>query len=157
MGPLQFCLLIFLRIHRNPKQKWFLWGILDGSTNRVRPSRPILKICPFLTPAWNLNFSGTQCLHLKCYESAIWWFYQKFVSGMGLFQKSLTGIENFFLLRVPMNPKKDWKAQLERPHFFKVQSGKMKVDQNWMHPQKLFNLTIHIKRYSGPLREMKMH
>jgi hypothetical protein len=46
---------------------------------------------------------------------------------MGLFQKSLAGIKNFFLLWVPMNPKKDWKAKLERPHFFKVQPGKITV------------------------------
>ena len=46
------------------------------------------------------------------------------------YPSGFTGIENFFLFRVPMNPKKDGKEQLERPHFFKVQSGKMKVDQN---------------------------
>ena len=46
---------------------------------------------------------------------------------MGLFQKSLTGIKNFFLFRVPMNPQKDWKAKLERPYFFKVQLGKITV------------------------------
>ena len=44
---------------------------------------------------------------------------------MGLSQKSLTQIEKFFLFRVPMNPQKDWKAKLERAHFFKVQSGKI--------------------------------
>ena len=44
--------------------------------------------------------------------------------SMGLFQKSLTGIKNFFLFRVPMN---DWKAKLERPHIFKVQPGKIIV------------------------------
>ena len=46
---------------------------------------------------------------------------------MGLFHKSLIGIGNFFLFRVPMNPYKDWKAKLERPHFFKVHSGKITV------------------------------
>ena len=46
---------------------------------------------------------------------------------MGLFQKSLTGIKNSFLFRVSMNPQKDWKAKLERPHFFKVQPGKIQV------------------------------
>ena len=44
-----------------------------------------------------------------------------------LFQKSLTGIKNLFLFRVPMNPQKDWKAKLERPHFLKVQPGKITV------------------------------
>ena len=46
---------------------------------------------------------------------------------MGLFQKSLIGIKKIFLFRVPMNPQKDWKAKLERPHFFKVQPGKITV------------------------------
>ena len=44
---------------------------------------------------------------------------------MGLIKKSLTGIKKIFLFRVPMNPQKDWKAKLERPHFFKVQPGKI--------------------------------
>jgi len=39
---------------------------------------------------------------------------------MGLSQKSLTGIEKIFLFGVPMNPWRDWKAKLERAHFFKV-------------------------------------
>jgi len=39
---------------------------------------------------------------------------------MGLSQKSLTGIKKLFLFGVPMNPWKDWRAKLERAHFFKV-------------------------------------
>ena len=35
----------------------------------------------FLTPALNLKFFWAICLHLKCYESAILWFYPKFVAG----------------------------------------------------------------------------
>ena len=46
---------------------------------------------------------------------------------MRLFQKSLTGIKNFFLFWIPMNFQKDWKAKLERSHFFKVQPGKITV------------------------------
>ena len=34
----------------------------------------------FSTPAWNLTFFWAKCLHFKCYESAILWFYPKFVS-----------------------------------------------------------------------------
>jgi hypothetical protein len=46
---------------------------------------------------------------------------------MGLSQKSLTQIEKFFLFRFPMNPYTDWKAKLERAHFFKVQSDRITV------------------------------
>ena len=31
------------------------------------------------------------------------------------------------MFRVPINPKKDWKAKLERPHFLKVRPGKITV------------------------------
>ena len=46
---------------------------------------------------------------------------------MGLSQKSLTGIQEFFLFRIPMNPSKGWKAKLERDYLFKIQFGKMTV------------------------------
>ena len=48
MGPLQFCLPVFLRIHRNPKRKEFsnsYEGFLMAGTNRARPSQPTLKNC----------------------------------------------------------------------------------------------------------------
>ena len=41
--------------------------------------------------------------------------------------KNPSRIKKIFLFWVPMNTKKDWKAKLERPHFFKVQSGKITV------------------------------
>ena len=47
MGHLQFCLSIFLGIHRNPKQKVFFnscEGFLMAALT-ARPSRPILKNC----------------------------------------------------------------------------------------------------------------
>ena len=44
---------------------------------------------------------------------------------MGLFQESLTGIKKLFLFKVPMNPWKDRKAKLERPHSLKVQAAKI--------------------------------
>ena len=46
---------------------------------------------------------------------------------MGLSQKSLARIKKFFLFSVPMNPQKDWKAKLERAHFFKVRSDRITV------------------------------
>ena len=48
MGHLQFCLPVFLGIHRNPKQKEVsnsYGGFLMASTNRAWPSQPTLKIC----------------------------------------------------------------------------------------------------------------
>ena len=35
-----------------------------------------------------------------------------------------------FLYCFPMTPEKDWKAKVERPHFLKVQSGKITMWQN---------------------------
>ena len=46
---------------------------------------------------------------------------------LGLSQKSLARIKRIFLFRVPMNPQKDWKAKLERAHFFKVRSDRITV------------------------------
>ena len=55
---------------------------------------------------------------------------------MGLSQKSFKRIQKLFLYRVPMTPLKDWKATLERTHFFQVQSGRITVsstcpDKDW--------------------------
>ena len=36
-----------------------------------------------------------------------------------------------FLFRVSMNPWKDWKAKLERAHFFKVQPDKGQLISKW--------------------------
>ena len=42
-------------------------------------------------------------------------------------QESLTGIQQLFLFWVQINPYEDWKAELERAHFSKIQSGKITV------------------------------
>ena len=123
MSPLQFCLPVFLGIHRNPKKIipardfWnkshlstfiHLDKHLDGAWDKFwiksqngtfislqmkafGPKKFKLHtrvkinlksaILAFFTHAWNLNFWGAKCLHLKCFESAILWFYPKFVSG----------------------------------------------------------------------------
>ena len=46
---------------------------------------------------------------------------------MGLPQKSLTGIQEFFYFLFPRIPLKEWKAKLERTHFYEAQSGKITV------------------------------
>ena len=90
-----------------------------------------------LNPCMNFQFcfvlrgEGAKCLHVKSYESVMQCLYPKYVSDsvqvliqvqMGLSQKSLTGIQKLFLIRVPMNPQKNFKV-----HFYRVQSGKITV------------------------------
>ena len=70
-------------------------------------------------------------LILKCYVSAILWFYPHFASGFIQVEKSGEKWINWIIseiphrnkknvfFRVPMNPYKDWKAKLERPHSLK--------------------------------------
>ena len=65
-----------------------------------------------------------------------WQFFRMGWAGMAVLclcgpQGSLTGIKKIFLFWVTINPKKDWKAKLERAHFFKVQSGKITVCFEW--------------------------
>ena len=83
---------------------------------------------------------------------------------MELFQKSLAGNKIFFLFRVPINPYKDWKAKLERPHFFKVQPGKVTVcgishcKSFFINPFKLLIMifsTIDSFATFGPMRRLK--
>ena len=60
----------FFQIHR---------GIIEGCTNRARPSWPSEKLPKwhFLTPAWNLKIFWVKCLLLMYCESAIEWFFPK--------------------------------------------------------------------------------
>ena len=69
---------------------------------------------------------------------------------MGLSQKSLTQIANFFLFRVPMNPQTDWKAKLDRDRFFKDRSDRITV---WLN--KIGNENSHLSNdvVSGTKRE----
>ena len=46
---------------------------------------------------------------------------------MELSQKSLTGIQKFFLFQVPMNILKDWKAKLESAYIFMFKYSKFTV------------------------------
>ena len=46
---------------------------------------------------------------------------------MELSQKSLTGIQKFFLFQVPMNIQKDWKAKLESAYSFMLKYSKITV------------------------------
>ena len=46
---------------------------------------------------------------------------------MELSQKSLTGIQKFFLFQVPMNIQKDWKATLESAYSFMFKYSKITV------------------------------
>ena len=46
---------------------------------------------------------------------------------MELSQKSLTGIQKFFLFQVPMNIQKDWKAKLESAYAFMLKYAKITV------------------------------
>ena len=46
---------------------------------------------------------------------------------MELSQKSLTGIQKFFLFQVPMNMQKDWKAKLESAYSFMLKYSKITV------------------------------
>ena len=86
MGLLQFCSPVFLGILRIPKQKdffnsceVFLMAALTGH-GHLDHSKKLPK-WHFLTPAWNLKLFWAKCLHMKCYENAILWYYPKFVSG----------------------------------------------------------------------------
>ena len=49
---------------------------------------------------------------------------------MKLSQKSLTGIQKFFLFQVPMNIQKDWKAKLESAHSFMLKYSEITVCTN---------------------------
>ena len=49
---------------------------------------------------------------------------------MELSQKSLTGIQKFFLFQVPMNIQKDWKAKLESACSFMLKYSKKTVCYN---------------------------
>ena len=46
---------------------------------------------------------------------------------MELSQKSITGIQKFFLFQVPMNIQKDWKAKLESAYPFMLKYSKITV------------------------------
>ena len=99
----------------------------------------------FLTPAWNLKKKWSKCLHLKCYESAFSDFIQtlslalsKCLSKWIKLDKwdPLQELKFFFCLGLLWIPRKT-KAKLERPHFFKVQPGKITV--GYLHNQLLNN------------------
>ena len=50
---------------------------------------------------------------------------------MELSQKSLTGIQKFFLFQVPMNIQKDWKAKSESAYYFMLKYSKIAVCLKW--------------------------
>jgi hypothetical protein len=72
---------------------------------------------------------------MRCYKSAVVWLYPKDVSD----SKCLSERINWIISRIPhrilkiifvqgsMNSYQCWKVTLERPHFLKVQSGKITV------------------------------
>ena len=56
----------------------FLWGVFDGTaipahSNFFRQNGTFYSL-------HEIRFFGAKCLYMKCYESAILWFYPKFVS-----------------------------------------------------------------------------
>ena len=67
--------------------------------------------------------AGVKKCHFDNFSDRAW------MAGHCLFgpQESLTGFQKFFLHWVPMNSYQCWKAELERAHFLKVQSGKTTV------------------------------
>ena len=81
-------------------------------------------------------------------------------------QESLTGVRKLFLLWVPMTPQKDCKAKLERPYFFKVQSGKIPVCTTYVKgdilaASALYGAlrhwgTILAYRTTGPVEDLKI-
>ena len=88
-GLFLFCLPALLGIQKNPKKKEVFEiqrGILEGCTNRARPSRPsrpCLKNC--LHVIWK---KMGQMTLFKGYESAIVWIYPKYVSGSACLAQS---------------------------------------------------------------------
>ena len=65
-------------------------------------------------------------------------------------QQSLTGIKKIFWFWVPINPQKDWKAKLDRAHFFKVQCGKIPMccaSQIFSNLRFITDLIYRISRY----------
>ena len=57
---------------------------------------------------------------------------------MELSQKSLAGIQNFFLFQGPMNIKKDWKAKLKSAYSFMLKYSKITVCDGYIWWLKLF-------------------
>ena len=119
MGRLQFCLSIFIGMHRNPKQKEFFnscEGFLMATLIWHSHTGPLYKIVEMalFNPCMKSELLGGQMRSFevlwKCHSVILSKICLRFhpsvdKSGwMGLFQKSLTGITKFFLVMVPMSP-----------------------------------------------------
>ena len=99
-------------------------------TPDLQSGGPSLKNCHFLTPACNLNLFLVKWFHLKCYESALYWFYPKYVSGsvhvliwediedkLDYLKDILLGLKKSFCLRFLWIPSNVGRQNQKEPFF----------------------------------------